>query len=244
MRLDRYLARATGLTRSQARQALKRGRVEVAGVVARSAAVAVDETETVTLDGERLSLPGPVYLMLNKPEGVVCATRDGEHRTVIDLLPEEIRARAQGTLHPAGRLDIDTTGLVLITDDGQWSHAVTSPRRQCRKCYRVTLADPLNGNVAERFAEGVMLNGETQATRPAQLCIDSPREVSLTISEGRYHQVKRMFAAVGNRVTALHRQRIGSVELDPTLAPGDWRPLTDSEISSFTDTGRNPAETP
>ena len=135
-------------------------------------------------------------------------------------------------LHAAGRLDIDTTGLVLMTDDGQWSHRITSPRHHCEKTYLVELENPLEEGVAEQFAKGVQLHNEKDLTKPAVLEVITPTEVRLTISEGRYHQVKRMFAAVGNHVVGLHRERIGDITLDASLEPGEYRPLTEDEIAS------------
>ena len=166
--------------------------------------------------------------MLNKPEGYVCSTDDPDHPTVLYFLDEPVAHK----LHAAGRLDIDTTGLVLMTDDGQWSHRITSPRHHCEKTYRVTLESPVSDDTAEQFAKGVQLHNEKDLTKPAVLEILTPTDVRLTISEGRYHQVKRMFAAVGNHVVGLHRERIGAIELDPDLAPGEYRPLTEEEIAS------------
>jgi 16S rRNA pseudouridine516 synthase len=133
----------------------------------------------------------------------------------------------------AGRLDIDTTGLVLLTDDGDWSHRITSPRHRCSKTYRAVLAEPLDESAVTRFAEGLLLRNEGKKTLPAELELLSPTEARLTLSEGRYHQVKRMFAALGNRVVALHRERIGAVALDAGLQPGQWRELTAQEIAAL-----------
>jgi 16S rRNA pseudouridine516 synthase len=167
--------------------------------------------------------------MLNKPQGVICATTDPGHRTVLDLLDVENKKG----LHPAGRLDIDTTGLVLISDDGDWSHRITAPRHKCPKTYRVTLAEPLEEQVAAQFAEGIALHNEEKKTQPATLEILSPTEVRLTIGEGKYHQIKRMFAAVGNHVVALHREAIGALQLDEALAPGEYRQLSEEERNLF-----------
>ncbi|HHJ80676.1 MAG TPA: pseudouridine synthase, partial [Candidatus Tenderia electrophaga] len=173
--------------------------------------------------------PGPLYFMLNKPEGYICATKDSRHPTVLDLIDEP----GAHTLHPVGRLDIDTTGLVLLSDDGQWSHGITSPRRQKIKRYLVHLAEPLVAGIEHQFEAGVMLDGETKPTLPAQLKRISATEVELSIQEGRYHQVKRMFAAVGNAVTALHRQAIGPISLDDDLPVGAYRALTEAEVASL-----------
>ncbi len=233
MRLDRFLAQATELSRSQLRPLIKRGAVSVDGQPVRDAAAKVGSDQRVLLNGEPVALRLPVYLMLNKPDGVICSTDDADHRTVIDLLPDRLRAG----VHPAGRLDLDTTGLVLLTDDGQWSHRITSPKRQCTKRYRVWLAEPLSQaaitDAQQRFREGVLLRGETKPTLPAELIVDEPDQLQILIQEGRYHQVKRMFAALGNKVVRLHREQIGALALDRGLEPGQYRALNDDEIALF-----------
>ncbi|MEH6651367.1 MAG: 16S rRNA pseudouridine(516) synthase RsuA [Motiliproteus sp.] len=233
MRLDRFLAQATGLSRSQLKPLIKRGAVCVDGQPLRDAAAKVGNDQAVLFRGEPVALRPPVYLMLNKPDGVICSTDDADHRTVIDLLPESLRSG----VHPAGRLDLDTTGLVLLTDDGQWSHRITSPKRKCTKRYRVWLAEPLSPELAadakQRFAEGLMLRGESQPTLPAELIVDQPDQVQILIQEGRYHQVKRMFAALGNKVVRLHREQIGALALDAALEPGQYRVLSDEEVALF-----------
>ncbi|MEH6471136.1 MAG: pseudouridine synthase [Halopseudomonas sp.] len=233
MRLDRFLAQASGLSRSQVRKLVQRGEVEVDGEAVADATCKVTAEQRVRLAGEPLSLRPPVYLMMNKPAGVISATEDADHQTVIDLLPYELQAG----VHPAGRLDRDTTGLVLLTDDGQWSHRVTSPKRQCFKRYRVGLAEPMSDaacdDAREQLSQGILLRGETKPTLPAELIVDSPTEVQILIQEGRYHQVKRMFAALGNRVVRLHREQIGPVLLDSDLAPGQFRPLSVDETAQF-----------
>jgi len=132
-------------------------------------------------------------------------------------------------VHIVGRLDRDTTGLLLLTDDGEWSHRITSPRHGCAKSYLAELADPLPPDAARRFEEGLMLRGEKSRTRPARLQRLAERKVRVTLHEGRYHQVRRMFAALGNRVLSLHRESVGALGLDPALAPGAWRPLSETE---------------
>ncbi|MNH26135.1 Ribosomal small subunit pseudouridine synthase A [compost metagenome] len=167
--------------------------------------------------------------MLHKPEGYVCSNEDPDHATVFQLLDEP----AMGKLHVVGRLDLDTTGLVLITDDGQWSHRITSPRHECAKTYHVWLADPVSEDAISLFADGVFLRNEEDKTRPAQLELLGECEALLTIHEGKYHQVKRMFAAIGNKVVGLHREQIGELVLDEELAPGEYRELTPEEIAQF-----------
>jgi len=231
MRLDQYLANATELSRKEAKKVVSAGRVKVNGETCRQANRRVEAEQSVHLDGTPVTLPGDIYLMMHKPAGVLSATTDSSQPTALDLLPGNLASR----VHMAGRLDKDTTGLLLLTSDGQWSHAVTSPRRECRKSYRVWLAEAIPDEARRALEKGVMLNGESTASRPAEVRVHSDKVIDLTISEGRYHQVKRMLAAVGNRVEALHRFRIGSIELDDNLAPGELRALTPQEIRSVTE---------
>lgn len=231
VRLDRFLVQATALSRSQAQRAVRAGRVTLGGArVSDPALQLARQHEPVRLDGELIEPTGPRYLMLHKPAGYVCATRDAQHATVLDLLPRALR----DGLHVAGRLDRDTTGLVLLTDDGNWSHRVTSPRHRCAKRYRVTLAEALSDADIERLGEGLMLRDEKRPTRPARVERLGERELWLTLEEGRYHQVKRMFGALGNRVVTLHRDRIGVLQLDPTALPeGAFRELTEAEVAAL-----------
>lgn len=231
MRLDGFISQASGLSRKDAKRTIARGRVRLAANVIRNTAATVPPDVPVYLDDVLLTLPGERYLMLNKPGGVISASRDNTQPVVMDLLPAELTAG----LHTVGRLDKDTTGLLLLTSDGQWSHRVTSPRRRCPKTYRVTLAEPLSGEACEQLASGILLKGDHQPTRQAQVTRISDTVIDLTLEEGRYHQVKRMLAAVGNHVTALHRHRIGAIRLDPELTPGQFRALTATEIASFGD---------
>ncbi|GAB3349163.1 16S rRNA pseudouridine(516) synthase RsuA [Chromohalobacter beijerinckii] len=235
MRLDRFLSESTELTRSLAKKALHRGEVEVDGEVIKNAAFKLDDKQDVRWMGAPLALVGVRYLMLNKPTGYECTTRPGRYPSVVELLDVTKRER----LHIAGRLDVDTTGLVLITEDGQWSHRLTSPKRRCDKHYLVTLAQPLMDGAEDLLAAGLMLEREDKPTLPAHLeRLSAPDEgelvqARLVIQEGRYHQIKRMFAALGNEVVALHRERIGDIVLDSALAPGEWRELTEAEIASI-----------
>ncbi|MDJ0807085.1 MAG: 16S rRNA pseudouridine(516) synthase RsuA [Gammaproteobacteria bacterium] len=228
MRLDKYLSSVTRLTRSQAQRAIRQGRVRIADTVVKRPAMQLPPESAVTLDNEKLARPGLRYFMLNKPKGYVCSTHDKGHSSVLELLHEPV---LEG-LHFAGRLDIDTTGLVLITDDGAWSHRITSPRHEHPKTYLVTLAEPLSDNHAKRLSCGVLLHNEKTSTRPAELERLSESQIRLIITEGRYHQVKRMLAAVGNRVLVLHREAVSTLSLDTNLQPGMYRALTDQEIAS------------
>ncbi|NIY46082.1 16S rRNA pseudouridine(516) synthase RsuA [Cedecea colo] len=229
MRLDKFISQQLGVSRAIAGREIRAQRITIDGEVVRDASFKLQPDHQVEFDGNPLNQQnGPRYFMLNKPQGYVCSTEDPDHPTVLYFLDVPVAHK----LHAAGRLDIDTTGLVLMTDDGQWSHRITSPRHHCEKTYLVTLESPVADDTAEQFAHGVQLHNEKDLTKPAILNIITPTEVRLTISEGRYHQVKRMFAAVGNRVIALHRERIGEIELDQDLEPGEYRPLTEQEIAS------------
>ncbi len=229
MRLDKYLSQATGLSRKDVKRLLHAGEVRVNQQPERNAARQVTENDLIELDEQEIEAPGPIYLMLNKPLGYVCATDDPTHPTVLTLID---LPRAE-QLHIAGRLDIDTTGLVLLTDDGKWSHRVTSPRHKTGKVYRVETADPIPASAIEQFQRGIRLESEPFPTKPAELQLLGEREALVVLHEGRYHQVKRMFAALGNRVTALHRERVGSILLDAELEPGEYRELTQQEIDSI-----------
>ncbi len=229
IRLDRFLCNATALSRSQAQRVIRAGRVSVDGVILKQGATPIPLTALVFVDGERIAPPLPRYLMLHKPLGVVCATQDRSHRTALDLLDLPNPER----LHFAGRLDIDTTGLVLISDDGQWTHRIVAPGRHCTKRYRVGLADVIEVPQLQRLREGILLRGEPRPTRPAEVVQIGERALLLGITEGRYHQVKRMLAALGHRVVTLHREAIGPLELDPALPPGAFRPLRTDELALF-----------
>lgn len=232
MRLDRFLAETTELTRSLAKKALHRSEVSVDGEIVKNPATQIGEDNRVAWNEQPLALVGMRYLMLHKPAGVECTARRTLYPRAIDLveLPKGER------LQTVGRLDVDTTGLVLLTDDGQWSHRVTSPKHRFGKVYGVTLDEPLEGEALERavatFAEGVMLDGEERPTRPAELSMREPTVAELTLYEGKYHQVKRMFAAIGCHVAALHRESIGPLALGD-LPAGEWRELTADEIAAF-----------
>lgn len=230
MRLDKFLAENTGLTRSQAAKELKAGLVTVNGEIVKSGAVKISEQDEICYDGEQLTwVEDGVYFMLNKPQGCVCSHDETDYPSVYQFFDYPLSTR----LHTAGRLDADTTGLVLLTDDGKWSHRITSPKHHCEKTYLVTLADPVEDFYTEKLQEGILLRGEKTPTLPAELEILDDYNVNLTISEGRYHQVKRMFAALGNKVVALHRWRIGNIVLDETLEEGEFRPLSEQEIGEF-----------
>ncbi|MEC4728179.1 pseudouridine synthase [Shewanella sp. D64] len=228
MRLDKFICESTSHSRVSAKKALHRGGVTCNGEIVKTSGFKVTDGLTICLDGEPLSIIGPRFIMLNKPVDTTCSTVDEIHPSVIGLI-DVIRAE---DLHIAGRLDVDTTGLVLITTDGQWSHKITSPKKECGKRYLLETAEALNPLLIEEFATGLQLNNEDGLTKPAILEILGSHQARLTITEGKYHQVKRMLASVGNSVTKLHRESVGEIELDPALAPGEWRYLTDAEMKS------------
>ncbi|WP_105265363.1 16S rRNA pseudouridine(516) synthase RsuA [Pseudoalteromonas sp. T1lg76] len=226
-RLDKFISNLAEIPRTHAKAAIKKKRVTVNGEVTRQLDQAVTEQDEIMLDGEILTYQGIRYFMLNKPEGYVCANSDELHATVFELLDEPNLSE----LHIAGRLDIDTTGLVLISNDGQWSHQITSPKKQKFKTYLVELAEPLSEQAVSELEQGVQLHGERDLTLPAKVEVLAPYQIRLHIVEGKYHQVKRMLAAVGNKVVTLHREAIAGIELDPDLAPGEYRLLSEEEIA-------------
>jgi len=226
LRLDRFISQAAGLSRSQARALIRRGRVTVAGRSVRDAGFPLAEGQSVELEGRAMALPQSLYLMMHKPAGLLSATRDDQQATVLSLLPPPLARR----VHLVGRLDKDTSGLLLLTDDGAWSHRISSPRHHCAKTYVAELAEPLPPDAEDSLVRGVLLRGEKSPTRPAALQRLGQTRVRVTITEGRYHQVRRMFAALGNRVTHLHRETVGGLQLDAALAPGQWRVLTGDEV--------------
>ncbi|HSH12612.1 MAG TPA: 16S rRNA pseudouridine(516) synthase [Desulfurivibrionaceae bacterium] len=171
------------------------------------------------------------YLMMNKPAGILSATTDPSHTTVIDILDTP----DSGALHIAGRLDRASTGLLILTNNGVWSRHLTDPHRKKPKVYRVGTARPITPETVLRFADGIWFEYEQLRTSPAELELLGPSLAQVTIYEGRYHQIKRMFQAVGNRVTSLHREQMGPITLDIDLAPGGYRPLTHPEIRAVTD---------
>ena len=229
VRLDRLLANLGYGSRREVHALVRDRAIVLDGqpVVDAGAKVSLtpDLPDRLTVRGAPLDPPAPLVLMMHKPEGVVCSHRE-PGRSIYELLPPRWRSRTPA-LSSIGRLDRDTTGLLLITDDGPFLHRVISPRSHAPKRYIATLRDPLRGDEAGIFASGeLMLDGETHALAPARLEVLEPRLARLTITEGRYHQVRRMFSAVGNQVLQLHRDRIGRLDLPSDLAPGAWRRLS------------------
>lgn len=227
MRLDKFVCKCTELTRSEAIQRIHAGAVCINGDVTTIESVQVHENNSVTFENRKLIARPYRYLLMHKPSGTVCSNIDEHYPSLFNYLDID----RPSELHIAGRLDADTTGLVLLTDDGHWSYNITVPNKQCSKTYRVALSRAVLPDVAHLFAQGIQLQGEARHTLPAVLVLLNEKEVLLTLTEGRFHQVKRMFAAVGNRVVTLHRERIGEVILD--VDAGHWRYLAPHEVQSF-----------
>ncbi len=232
-RLDKLLCSQGTLTRSEAGRLIRSGRVTVDGVACRQPAQKVDAAcHTVAIDGKPLDYQKNVYVMLNKPAGILCVSRDPKAPTVIDLLPPEYRRRG---LFPAGRLDKDTHGLVLITDDGDFAHELLSPRHHIPKTYRAVLDKLPNADAIKAFCDGPTLEDGTRCL-PAELTVLGDEHnplVEVVIYEGKFHQIKRMFLAVGCRVEWLKRRAMGGLPLDDSLEEGASRPLTEEEKLSI-----------
>ena len=232
-RLDRFISDYHQINRKKVRLILAQKRVYVDGILATDIAQLVDQFSHVIMDDEVLQANRAYYIMLNKPIGVVCATKDKKHKTVIDLLARQFAQEVLDSLHIVGRLDLNTSGLVLLTNDSRWSERLTSPEHKVSKCYQVTLENALTSDYIEAFAKGMYFPYENITTKPAILHIVSLFEAQVSLTEGRYHQIKRMFGRFRNPVIALHRYSIGSLHLDKSLKDGESRLLNVSEVTSI-----------
>ena len=232
MRLDKYLAETAQCTRSEAKTLLQKGRVTVNGAVCKKGDTQLKTGDAVAVDGKALQYQKFVYLMLNKPAGVVSASTDKRDTTVVDLVGDAYPRRE---LFPAGRLDKTSTGFVLLTDDGGFAHDILAPKRHVSKTYTVVLDTPLTAEMQAGFAQGVTLADGTElsAAEVEALTADG-LTVRVTLKQGVYHQIKRMFGVYGAGVNALHRDAIGGLALDKTLEPGQWRELSDEEVAKIT----------
>ena len=235
MRLDKFLVENGLGSRSQVKEVLKKGLVLVNGREEKSPKTQINEmADEVVVSGQKLTYEKFVYYLLNKPKGYISATEDERHKTVLNLLDETAR---QKEVFPVGRLDIDTHGLLLLTNNGKLAHAMLSPKKHVEKIYRAQVVGLMNQSDVERFARGIELKDFT--CQPAQLKIvelDEEKETSLveiTLAEGKFHQVKRMVAACGKEVTDLQRLSMGPLQLDPEPALGEWRRLTEEELKSL-----------
>ena len=229
LRLDKYISNATDLSRTEVKRLIKAGQVTVDDIIVANSAQKITDDQTVAIEGSTIQLASHRYFMMNKPAGVVSASKDRYNPTALELIYEHRNEQLQ----IAGRLDIDTTGLLLITDDGQWNHRVTSPKKDCKKRYLVELQNPVGKDYQKRLEAGIALEGEKRRCLPASMEIIDDHHIYLSISEGKYHQVKRMITTLGNEVISLHRLQIGEIQLDPQLEPGDYRPLSDAEVASI-----------
>lgn len=232
MRLDKFLSVCAIATRSESKRAVRAGEVFVNGVAAKTSDMSVDpDADTVTFRGSRVIYRKYTYIILNKPEGYVSATDDPKERTVLDLLPDELRKKG---LFPCGRLDKNTLGLILLTDNGELAHRILSPKNHVEKKYKFRSKFPVSQTDAERFEGGLTLD-DGYVTKPAkiELCGDGDEGI-ITLHEGKYHQIKRMLDSLGNKITYLERISFANLSLDESsLSRGAWRYLDEDEISEL-----------
>lgn len=228
-RLDKLLSQHFKISKGDVRLMLAKGRVKVDGLIANDISRLINRFSQVTIDDELIHGSVAHYVMLHKPVGVVCATKDDKHKTVIDLLNYEFKHE----LHIVGRLDLNTSGLVLLTNDSRWSEAITSPKEKVEKVYQVTLQNVLDETYISAFNEGMYFSFEDITTQPASLKIVDKHIAEVRLIEGKYHQIKRMFGRFRNPVVKLHRSQIGEIFLDQSLSVGESRKLTPAEVALF-----------
>ncbi len=229
-RLDKIIASQGSLSRSEVKKMVKGGRIAVNGTVVKSADIKVDaETAVISIDGKALNYKKHIYIMLNKPQGVISASNDKTQKTVVDLIGPELFREG---LFPAGRLDGDTRGFVLITDDGDFAHRILSPKNHIMKTYHAVLRFPLSEDDIQRFRNGIELADGTLCLEAEVRMLENEAEptAEVRICEGKYHQVKRMFAALGNKVLDLKRVKMGGLFLDESLAEGEYREISKNEL--------------
>ena len=231
MRLDRFLSEMGICSRTDAKRAVRAGTVLVNGVAAKDASAHIDpERDEITYCGARISYRKFVYIMMNKPDGVLSATEDGAGTTVLDLLPDKYKKMG---LFPCGRLDKNTLGLLIITNDGKTAHELLSPSKHAEKTYLFECENPLSPADVSVLEAGVDI-GEKSSTRPAKVELEESTRGRITVVEGKFHQIKRMFASIGNKITYLERVSFGGIPLDTSLSRGEWRELDESEIKTLT----------
>lgn len=229
-RLDKLIASQGLLSRNDVKNMVKRGEVSVNGVVVKDSSVKVSYEDDIKINGKSLSQTEFIYIMLNKPKGVVSASEDKRDKTVVDILPDKLKRK---NLFPAGRLDKDTTGFSLITDDGDFAHRILSPARHVDKTYIAEISEKIDFEKARKaFADGIVLgDGTVLLSAQLELLENGDKQVfKIIIKEGKYHQIKRMFASLGTSVVELERIAIGGLSLDPTLKKGEARLITESEL--------------
>lgn len=230
MRLDKFFSAAAVLSRKECARAVRAGRVTVGGAVAKKPDQPCDpEKDEICLDGVRIGYRKNHYILLYKPDGVVSATEDGKDETVLSLLPPEYTAWG---LFPCGRLDKHTTGLMLLTDDGELSHRLLSPRRHVEKSYRYRVKFPLTAEECTRFEAGLVLE-DGYETKPAKIRQDDAYSGTITLTEGKYHQIKRMMLALHNQITELKRVTFGPLTLPAEFSPGEWREVNETELAAL-----------
>lgn len=230
MRLDKFFSAAAVLSRKECARAVRAGRVTVGGAVAKKPDQPCDpEKDEICLDGVRIGYRKNHYILLCKPDGVVSATEDGKDETVLSLLPPEYTARG---LFPCGRLDKHTTGLMLLTDDGALAHRLLSPRRHVEKSYRYRVKFPLTAEECARFEAGLVLE-DGYETKPAKIRQDDAYSGTITLTEGKYHQIKRMMLALHNQITELKRVTFGPLTLPAEFSPGEWREVNETELAAL-----------
>ena len=226
-RIDKIIASQGKYSRSEVKALMSKGRISVDGKIVKSSNTKADpEKSVICVDGVPLAFKRQVYLMLNKPQGYVSATEDKEHQTVLELVPDIYKGRE---LFPAGRLDKDTTGLMIITDDGVMAHNILSPKKHVQKIYQVELDIPMTQQMVQGFADGVQLNDGV--CKDASLVITGTHSGTVTLREGRYHQIKRMFGCFGGKVVKLHRVAMGNLHLPDDLPEGECRELTEEQLN-------------
>lgn len=230
MRLDKFLSETGTLSRSESKKAAKSGRICVNGLPVRDTSLHISpESDTVTLDGEEIGYSRYTYIMLNKPDGLVSATEDEREETVLSLLPDKLQKIG---LFPCGRLDKNTLGLLLLTNNGELAHYMLSPSRHVEKTYRFKCATALSEEDVQLLCRGVDI-GEKRSTQEASVTLFSSTSGEITVTEGKYHQIKRMFLAVGNKITYLERTAFAGISLDTSLSRGQWRFLSEEEIGKI-----------
>lgn len=226
-RLDKILSTQLNISRTDAKQMIKKGRVSVNGIPAKSGDVKVADADIVAVDGNKISYSRFVYIMMNKPKGVISASDGKGEKTVVDLVPSDMQRRG---LFPAGRLDKDTTGFVLLTDDGEFAHSILAPSRHIDKTYVVTLDKPVTPEAVADFRSGMELNGERLMQADAEIISEDATVCRVVLRQGLYHQIKRMFKKHGLTVLELKRVKMGNLPLDDSLLPGECRYLSQKEL--------------
>jgi 16S rRNA pseudouridine516 synthase len=235
-RIDRYLAKTLQVSLKDIRLKIVTGKVMVDHVAVSDAGLLIDEFSVVECDGILLQNNTPLYIVLNKPIGYVSATKDDEHATVMDLIDHPLKH----TLHIVGRLDLNSTGLVLLTNDSRWSSRINHANETVDKCYHVSVKNPLNDEYIEAFKRGIYFEYEDKTTKPAKLTLLSSNDAHVVLTEGMYHQIKRMFGRFRNEVLALHRISVGQLKLDDSIPGGAWKELTKESAHSIFDDTHSP----